>query len=667
VRTFRILGLATIPLGVVVANGCTGNLAGPPSSGGPPLPIAGGPISDFDAGITFPPSSPRPQFGPTVTASVPPPPISGGTLLVTHDGNTTMVADPDRDVVYVVDVKGTRVLFTVALQAGDEPGRLIEDAAGRVHVSLRTGGAVATIDPTTGTLISRQSVCPAPRGLAYDPSADAVWVACATGELVSLPAAGGPATQSFVVERDLRDVILQNGAIAVSSFRSAEVLRIAADGTITRRDTMEQVVPETSPHVAWRAIPGPSGRIIVVHQEESTRPIPTAVPGAYGVAGGMLGEPIVDSVVSILGPDGSTQFNQLLSQVVLPVDVALSPDGTSLAVVSAGSNFAPTLMNVTYLSYSTGVQIQLPPAGAAATAVAFDGAGDLLVQVREPASLHVLPPQSLIGLSSGDASIAFDDASSGDDASAETSTGDASAEDAGTDGASTGDASRADASTGPLPPGVAAVISLSSISRDDTGHDIFHAQAGSFMACASCHPEGGDDGHVWSFNAEPRRTPSLRGTISGTAPYHWPGDEPNLTVLVDDVYTQRMGGALLIPPLMTAMQSWVDTIPPPPAPSWIDAASAQRGQALFQRADVQCSTCHVGPKFTNNLTLDVGTGGMFQVPPLIGVGWRTPLLHNGCAATIADRFGACATPTHGSISTLSAQDISDLGMYLESL
>jgi acyl-coenzyme A thioesterase PaaI-like protein len=65
--------------------------------------------------------------------------------------------------------------------------------------------------------------------------------------------------------------------------------------------------------------------------------------------------------------------------------------------------------------------------------------------------------------------------------------------------------------------------------------------------------------------------------------------------------------------------------------------------------------------------MDVGTGGNFQVPPLVGVGWRTPLLHDGCAATLADRFGACATPQHGSIGTLSQQNVSDLVAYLETL
>jgi hypothetical protein len=65
--------------------------------------------------------------------------------------------------------------------------------------------------------------------------------------------------------------------------------------------------------------------------------------------------------------------------------------------------------------------------------------------------------------------------------------------------------------------------------------------------------------------------------------------------------------------------------------------------------------------------MNVSTCGAFQVPPLVGVGWRAPLMHNGCAATFADRFGKCATNGHGSLQGLSAADISDLTAYLDSL
>jgi cytochrome c553 len=214
---------------------------------------------------------------------------------------------------------------------------------------------------------------------------------------------------------------------------------------------------------------------------------------------------------------------------------------------------------------------------------------------------------------------------------------------------------------------VTGTVALSTVSRDDTGHDVFHSAAGALVACASCHPEGGDDGHVWQLDGAPRRTPSLRGTIAGTAPYHWPGDQADFVALANDVYTQRMSGATLDSAQMGALNRWVEAIPAPPAPSWVDPAAARRGQAIFQRADTGCSTCHSGPKFTNNQTVNVGTGQAFQVPPLVGVGWRTPLMHDGCAATIGERFKLCVTAGHGVTNMLAAQDLSDLTAYLETL
>ena len=75
-------------------------------------------------------------------------------------------------------------------------------------------------------------------------------------------------------------------------------------------------------------------------------------------------------------------------------------------------------------------------------------------------------------------------------------------------------------------------ISLSSVSRADTGHAIFHGNAGGMIACASCHPEGTEDGRVWNFSCEgPRRTQSLGGGLAGTEPFHWNGELPAFPAL----------------------------------------------------------------------------------------------------------------------------------------
>ncbi len=131
------------------------------------------------------------------------------------------------------------------------------------------------------------------------------------------------------------------------------------------------------------------------------------------------------------------------------------------------------------------------------------------------------------------------------------------------------------------------------------------------------------------LNGNARRTPSLRGTIT-RAPrrIYWPGDEADLDNLVFDVYTQRMSGAFLDSvEAQCARRAGVQTIPAPPSPSWLDASSVQRGAALFASSTTGCTThgVHSGAgKLTRNrrTTVDVGTGGAFQVPPLVGVGWQ---------------------------------------------
>jgi cytochrome c553 len=589
----------------------------------------------------------QPTFAPTVTAAVPPPPVSGGTLLALRDGNIAIAADPDRDAVYIVSTSSAELLHTVVLQPGDEPGRLVEDGAGLVHVALRSG-ALVTLDPTSGAIVTRRNVCPAPRGVAWDSSTNLVWVACATGELVALPSAGGPATKTFVLERDLRDIVIQNGLLSVTKFRSAEVLRVASDGSISRRDTFPSEPATNSiqpgavftPHALWRAVQGPSQAMVVVHQGHSTASISTSTPGGYNQGSGG----VVDSHCGIMSPDGQV-ISLSLPSMVLPVDVAVSPDGSYAAVVGAGDGFGLSLPELTFVplnpqalasDFGAGVPVPVLPVSIPANffdsgtttaasftaeqpvAVAFDSSGHLLVQMREPAEIHMFPSQQL-----GSGSL--------------------------------------------FNPIGGTVVALSSISRADTGHDIFHASAGATIACASCHPEGGDDGHVWVLDDNARRTPSLRGTIAGTAPYHWPGDEMDLATLTVDVYTGRMGGTKLLPDQTASLSNWVQSIPAPPAPSWVDAASAQRGQTVFEGSTARCGTCHSGAKLTNNQTMDVGTCGTFQVPPLIGVGWRTPLMHNGCASAMGDRFTKCSTPGHGSLAALSTQDVSDLTAYLESL
>jgi YD repeat-containing protein len=212
-------------------------------------------------------------------------------------------------------------------------------------------------------------------------------------------------------------------------------------------------------------------------------------------------------------------------------------------------------------------------------------------------------------------------------------------------------------------------IKLSDDNRFDSGHAVFHASTGAGLACAACHPEGGDDGRVWRFaKIGVRRTQNLRGGIGQSAPFHWDGDMRDLSHLMSEVFTGRMGGPPIDAGHVAALGTWMGLIPAVPG-SPADGAAAARGRALFNDAKVACATCHSGPLLSNNQTVAVGTGKPFQVPSLKGIAGRAPYMHDGCAKTLADRFTApCGGgDQHGLTSQLGAAEIADLVAYLETL
>ena len=408
---------------------------------------------------------------------------------------------------------------------------------------------------------------------------------------------------------------MTGGALSVTEFRSAQVLQLASDGSVASRSTLPVPDSAFAPHVAWRTVAGPQGATVSVYQEHSRSSLSTTTTGGYG-------DPACGPTVAA-GRAACSRSRKLRGGRGEPHLRRRAPGrrGRLSRRVDRCGGRARERVHAGARRFSCRAErlrtgpLAFPDLAQVPIAVAFDANGDVLVQTRDPATLWVFG------------------------------------------------ATPSDAGAAPAP----VAIPLSTITRCDTGHDIFHTHAGAPIACASCHPEGGDDGHVWLLDGQSRRTPSLRGTIAGTAPYHWPGDEADLPTLVNDVYTVRMSGQSLPTDEMAALTGWVQALPPPPRPSWVDAGAVTRGNALFDRADVGCSSCHSGAKLTNNATVDVGTGGAFQVPPLLGVGWRAPFLHDGCARTIADRFTTCATEGHGNISALSSTDLGDLGAYLDSL
>ena len=581
---------------------------------------------------------------PTRPSPEPPPswgvPITGATMLVTRDGTHAVVADPDRDRIVSIDLVREAAGAVRALPPGDEPGRLVEDGLGRIHVALRRGGALVTLaDPSSLTVAERRDVCPEPRGLAWDAATDLIHVACTGGELVSLPAAGGPAVRTLILDRDLRDVIVTGDRLVVTRFRSAELLTLDAAGAVISRvkpPTVKRIVPEIElgqtipvvdaiPAVAWRTIALPDGSLVVSHQRQVQGGIKTT-PGGY--RSGCDGGP-VEAAITIVRPGDVPQAAVPRAHGTLPVDVASDELG-NLAVVLAGSKFVQIVPAASVGGRDDDECGEDNSDGAARgpmiddrlgapTSVGYRPNGDLVIFYPELPAVTLHRRDDLV---------------------------------AGTP------------STTPAH----ATIELPGPFGYDSGRALFHGQTGVGLACASCHPEGREDGLVWTFaELGPRRTQSLAGHILRRAPYHWGGDMADLGMLMDQVFTLRMAGGAATRSERLSLGPWLDRIAAP-APVVRDVAAIERGRALFDDAETACTSCHNGELLTNNMKFDVGKGVPIKVPSLLGVGARPPFMHDGCATTLAERFGACGGgDSHGKTSQLTPAQLADLIALLESL
>jgi hypothetical protein len=568
---------------------------------------------------------------PVIETTETPPPISGGTLLITEDGRA-VAADSERDVVYVVDL-GSQHVTTIPLQKGDEPGRVIETGAGILHVALRRAGAVARIDLSSNVVTRSASLCSAPRGLAYDNTGTSpvVHLACAGGEVVTFDPTTDQvtATPMRIAERDLRDIVMMGNQLLVSRFRSADLLTLDASGQVVSRTNAAGVVaPKFAPTLAWRTIHASGGgSVYMLHQVATSGPVVISQPGGYGssTTDSSCSGTIVQTAISQIGGNGSRMGGQiptLITGASVPVDLADDGNG-NLLIVSAGSDgvFSINANNLQGLPCTTQMGMELPGQPVAAA----HAQGTFVVQIRE-----ITP-----GKGQGPALVL-------------------------TDGAR-----------------ITATIALPGASMANTGHSLFHhnASVSSALACASCHGEGHDDGHVWVFDTlGARRTQTVSGGVLATAPLHWNGDMSGLTDIMHEVFEKRMSGdpSLAGPRHIDAFANWLNAIPAYPASPTGSAAQIAHGKEIFESPQVGCTTCHNGAHFTNNQTVDVGTGQAFQVPTLIGVAARAPFMHDGCAVTLADRFdstqpGCNGGDKHGKTSQLSAEDQTDLIAYLETL
>ena len=222
-----------------------------------------------------------------------------------------------------------------------------------------------------------------------------------------------------------------------------------------------------------------------------------------------------------------------------------------------------------------------------------------------------------------------------------------------------------------------------------------------YLACSTCHPDGGHDGRTWDFTQYGeglRNTIYLRGR-AGTAhgPVHWSANFDEIHDFEGDIRLHQGGSGFLddedweqtADPLgetkagrserLDALAAYVATFTDYPRSPWRNddgtlTEAAERGRRVL--AGLDCLDCHDGEHLTDSAegerhdvgTLTSASGGRLggaldgiDTPTLYGLHAGAPYLHDGSAATIADTL---RIDGHGDAQGLSEADMADLEAFL---
>lgn len=210
------------------------------------------------------------------------------------------------------------------------------------------------------------------------------------------------------------------------------------------------------------------------------------------------------------------------------------------------------------------------------------------------------------------------------------------------------------------------------------GRMLFHSSGDKRIAkdgrsCASCHPDGRDDGFTWATPDGPRKPPMLAGRLPGTAPYSWSNLHPTIEAHLRQTFS-RLRGTGLQQRELSALIHYVETLPGPPAKrSAVSDALTARGRDLFLSPQTGCSNCHREESaFTDGSLHDVSSAAagdstsLFETPSLRYLSGTAPYFHDGRYPTLRALLLATKN-TMGTTSHLNDMDFIALEAYLISL
>jgi mono/diheme cytochrome c family protein len=563
-----------------------------------------------------------------------------------------LVADADDRALHAVDVEAMREVGVTELPG--RPGHVLALADGRVAVAIREGGRVMVLEPADEALARPfEERCAAE--VAVEPWAladggERLYVASGAGAALTALGAGDLVVSRVIrLPREPRAVLLANGGAtafvthAVGGVVSAvdlrdgegeaEPIRLHAGRRMKADGSMDVERPrDASQGYALASVIGTRGdgqrgelRIFAPHTSVDPGARERGLSVGYG--GGASVRPIAP-IVSVIDPVARRSITDHVARAFDPVSKpeCLLPRG---AVADEEALFVACLDLSAVVELdpwlgdpSVGERRRIPlPAGPSALALAADGGRIFAWSELDRALSRV---------------------------------------------------ERAGGAVASTP-----LWRRAGVARDakvDRGRRLFHtardARLSRDRACASCHPEGRDDGLVWTSPDGPRQTPTLAGRLDGTAPYGWFGESPTLKEHLRQTFS-RIGGTGLDGPESAedfdALVAYVAQIPPPPAAPAADARAAERGKKAFAS---YCNDCH-REGGTDRESHDVGSGlagerrRTFDTPTLRGVRGTAPYFHDGRYATLEDLLSARDQRMFSGV--LSEADRHDLLAYLETL
>jgi YVTN family beta-propeller protein len=548
------------------------------------------------------------------------------TVTVDHDSKWAYVANHGSDSVSIIDLPGRRVAGEIA--TNDRPyGIVLSPNDQFLYVAEQGSDTVAIVETGSGQLLQRVAVADRPSGLAINGDGRTLYVTHLLSNRITL--------------LDVSQPYASHLPLLLTSYRP---LAASRQPLAPSRQPPATILLWPDSNLVQSFVIGPDGHTAYVPHSRSNTSNPA-----------LTFDTTVAPLVSLIDLD--TQQHLVGKQidvgtvdppgVGLPFDVALNAAGDELWVVNAASNDI-TVVDLTSRHLVVHLEVGDNPRG--------------IVLAPDGQSAYVNNTLS------GSVSVI--------DTATYTVTATISS------------------SQIPLPPVLLEGKRLFNSSDDPR---MSNAQ---WIACNTCHFDGEQDGRTWIFAfAGPRNTTSLLGMIE-TYPLRWSGEWDESADSEFAVRQENFGAGLLSGPMhcslapvdcvnqpphqgqsaaLDALAAYIDSLANRPSPGHshgqpLTAAQA-RGQAIFDRPELGCVTCHPSPLYTDKQAHDVGTvtagekiGPNYDTPSLRGLFDSAPYFHDGSAASL---FDALTRPSPGNehdvSQSLTENEIQDLIAYLLAL